>query len=136
MADRIDHFSLNRAQALPPVTKSMQLCMAKDETTHQIALCQVVNIDVGGKINLGDATQKMEFLRRCAFEGYLQLLHFKITEQMVYIFYKPEGPVRTLSDLLSSGYNLSNQDISRIGKMILDSYMIFVQCGVAHQEIE
>lgn len=108
--------------------------MAHHETERRQVLCQAISL--GQNFNEAEIQRKMTFIQNLKFQGYLQIENFTIMEKILFVFFTLEGQVESIFSLLGRQYTLSNFEIARLGILILDSYALFAQAAISHQDIE
>lgn len=144
MAYQVGVFTVNENSVFPFSGTLMKYCGATKKSLNGAetpVICQIIeNRDpLSGQMNpidLAKSQANANFLINCPFKGYLHLLHFEVKDKKVYYFYSYEGEMKQLSRALQEGHCLSPLEIARIGMMLLDSYELFINAGIAHQEIE
>lgn len=132
--EKIDSYTVYRQHQIVTGSDNTLLFTAENEPERRSCLCQIVALDQS--FNDVETRRRMQFLQSLNFGGYLQIEHFKIMNKALYVFFRVEGQTESLASLLGRHYMLSNFEIARLGMLMLDSYALFVQANVSHQDIE
>lgn len=136
MSFSVDHFSILKDAKVSGENAPTKIFQAKDNQSGKTCLAVICEITKTDDINRTEITNNMEFIRRWNFEGYLPILHFKITENAIFVFLDAGPTIRPLTELFQSNYVLSNVDFVRIGSLMVDSYELFFRSTKPHQDVE